>query len=148
MSESYKNIFLNTTAFIFIVLFVYTVSDKLINLQEFREFLSRLELIGFMGGVLAVLIPIFELLISLLLLVPSLRRLGMLASCVLMSLFTLYLIYMRFTAAELPCHCGGAISTLSWTQHIWLNLMLILLSALVVFINRGFSNRRTKAGAG
>lgn len=132
MIAKYKNTFIHLSAWLLIVLFLYTASDKLWNFREFKEFLGRLEYLGPYNHLLAVAIPIAEIAISLVLLMPSLRTEGLYSALLLMLGFTVYLVYMRITHTELPCHCGGAISRLSWLQHIWFNIGLILMLVLSV----------------
>lgn len=110
-----------------VLLFVYTASDKLANLESFREFLQTLEYLGGAAGLLAILIPLIEIGISIALIIPGCRARGLYIALGLMLLFTGYLIYMRMTRSQLPCHCGGAISKLTWRQHIWFNLGLMVL---------------------
>lgn len=121
-------------SYLFIILFIYTASDKLWNYTDFKEFFMTLDVIHSFGQYLAWGIPALEILISLCLLFPVSRLPGLYATFGLMSLFTMYLIYMRFTAKVLPCHCGGVISELSWTQHIWFNIALILLASAGIYL--------------
>ncbi|TCD03161.1 MauE/DoxX family redox-associated membrane protein [Pedobacter psychroterrae] len=136
MNPRFLQIMPQVTAWIFIVLFVYTASDKLVNVKDFSEFLNRLEFIGPYGSVLAWMIPVVEIGISLMLLLPSFRAAGLIVSIGLMLLFTFYLVYMRIAYTHLPCHCGGVISKLTWLQHIWFNVGLIV---LLLFSVRWFS---------
>lgn len=127
MNNKYIHLVPQLTAWLIIVLFVYTASDKLLNLKDFTEFLVRLDYIGGYGNLLAILIPVAEIGIALILLIPALRMTGLYMALGLMLAFTLYLIHMRLTRTHLPCHCGGAISKLTWLQHIWFNLGLMVL---------------------
>lgn len=58
----------------------------------------------------------------------------------LMTLFTGYILSMVLWAEKLPCHCGGAIEKLSWTQHIWFNLAFIALAAFALWISQSKTN--------
>lgn len=127
MHNKYKNLFILICTWLVIVLFVYTASDKLLNYYKFKAFLERLEYLENFSGILALAIPTAEILISVFLLFSRLRTGGLYAAFGLMICFTLYLVYMRVTRTGLPCHCGGAISKLTWLQHIWFNLGLLLM---------------------
>jgi hypothetical protein len=35
---------------------------------------------------------------------------------------------------RIPCSCGGLISSLSWTQHLFFNLFFLLANAIVLSI--------------
>lgn len=41
---------------------------------------------------------------------------------------------MKLTAEHVPCHCGGAISRLTWVQHIWFNIMFILMAQIAIYL--------------
>lgn len=136
MSDKAKNIVIDIVAYIFMALFVYTATDKLGEIPVFTKFLSRLDLIGFLGKYLAWAIPITELIIAALLIFPMTRMKGLIASGGLMVIFTIYLIYMKLTAEHLPCHCGGLISLLSWRDHIYLNIIFIFIAGIGIYLSR------------
>lgn len=139
LSEKAKEITIDAVAYVFIALFIYTATDKFWNMEVFVKFMSRLDLIHATGKYIAWLIPITEIVISIFLMVPITRKKGLIASGALMTVFTLYLIYMKIFIAVIPCHCGGVISKLSWTEHIWFNLIFILLAGISIF----FSHKNT-----
>jgi putative oxidoreductase len=113
---------------LFIFLFVYTAVSKFYSFTSFRYVLSKSPLIGSLKDDIAWAIPITELLIAGLLLLPRTKLLGLFASFVLMSTFTLYLVYMILFTADLPCSCGGIIGRLGWGTHLALNIILTFLS--------------------
>ncbi|MEJ2881405.1 MauE/DoxX family redox-associated membrane protein [Pedobacter sp. GR22-6] len=121
---------------LFILLFIYTASDKLFKIHEFIGFMGKLEFMNVAPALFAWTIPVLEIIISLLLLFPRTQFKGLLASGIIMIAFTAYLIYMKMTAEHLPCHCGGAISKLTWVQHIWFNILLILIAGLGILLYR------------
>lgn len=122
-------------AALFILLFVYTATSKLFSHQAFVVTLNRSPLIAFAGNFLSWAIPAIEILIATLLFVPRFRRTGLIASFILMTMFTIYIAYMLATSSHLPCSCGGVISKLSWPQHLWLNVLLVTLAATALFLN-------------
>lgn len=115
--------------YLFIAVFIYTATDKFINLQSFERFMVKMIFMQPAGKYVAIFIPAIEVFIALLLLFPKSRLRGLQLTLSLMLLFTGYLLYMKVAAKMLPCHCGGVISSLSWTQHIYLNLGLVMLAA-------------------
>lgn len=123
-------------AALFILVFVYTAMSKLFTLHTFTITLKNSPLIAFAGGALSWFVPAVELAISALLFFPATRKTGLMATLSLMTTFTLYIAYMLFTSAQLPCSCGGIISTLSWEQHLWINVFLTTLAAAAVFLNK------------
>lgn len=126
----------NLISALFIGLFIYTASDKLFTIAEFTEFIAKLKYLNAAPELVAFSIPTAEILVSLLLLFPQSRKTGLVASLFLMTAFTIYLIYMKITMENLPCHCGGVISRLNWTQHIWFNLLFTLMAIAGISLQR------------
>lgn len=122
-------------AAVFILLFVYTATSKLLSHQTFLINLKKSPLIGFASSFLGWTIPVTEIIIAVLLFVPRYRRTGLLFSFGLMTVFTLYIAYMLMTSSHLPCSCGGVISKLTWQQHLWLNVFLTLIAATAIYLN-------------
>jgi len=125
LSGKTREIIADLITYLFIALFIYTATDKFFGFANFEKFIIKLDLMRAIGKYVAFLIPASEVAISLVLLFPKTRKLGLYYSLGLMILFTAYLVYMKLTAETLPCHCGGVISRLSWTQHIGFNILLI-----------------------
>lgn len=121
---------------IFILLFVYTAVSKLLSYRLFVISLQKSPVIGFASGLLGWAIPLIEILISVFLFLPQLRIFGLVASFCLMLLFTIYIAYMVIASSHLPCSCGGVISRLSWSQHLWLNVFLTVLAASAVYLQK------------
>jgi hypothetical protein len=122
-------------AALFILLFVYTATSKLLSHQTFVISLHKSPLLSFASGFLAWAVPVIEIAISVLLFVPRLRRTGLVSAFGLMTLFTAYIAFMLMTSSHLPCSCGGIISKLSWQQHLWLNVFLTALAATSICLN-------------
>ena len=108
-----------------IFLFAYTAIAKFIHHDSFEAVLQNVPLIAKGAGVLSLLVPPGELGIALLLIFSQTRRMGLYAALVLLSLFTVYLVYMVLFAVHLPCSCGGGISKMSWQQHVMFNAVFI-----------------------
>jgi hypothetical protein len=98
--------------------------------------LTLIPVFGPYHAITAPLIITLELLIALLLIVPSLKAVGMHATLVLLIIFTLCLILMVMFAEVLPCSCGGISARLSWKSQIWINLFLTLLAGFGILINQ------------
>lgn len=128
LSPKSREIIMDIAVYLFIILFMYTAASKLLTIKSFASTLAKSPLIGNLNFVIAWSIPIVEIIISIVLIFPSVRKTGLRAALLLMTVFTLYLIYMVFSGSELPCHCGGVISSMTWRQHIWFNLGFITLA--------------------
>lgn len=113
-------------------LFGYTAFQKLLDYDRFRAVLSASPLIATGAGALAPALIAVELVVTLLLIFPRTRLLGLAASLVLLVLFTSYLGYMMLYSTQLPCSCGGVIASLSWQGHLLFNGALLAVTALAL----------------
>ena len=129
-----------------IFLCAYTAYAKLQDHDRFYRGLAAIAHIGDHALMLSWSVPITELLIALLLIVPRTQRLGLYLFILMMCLFTLYIASMLLWASKLPCNCGGAIEKLSWNQHLWFNLGFIALAMLAIWLkdNRNFKIKNQK----
>lgn len=125
---AYKWITVQIITTLLITLFLYTAIDKFYHHDSFENALKKSTLIGGASAFLSWMVPTTEVLISTLLFIPSTRTRGLKASLFLLSGFTIYLMYMISTSPELPCTCGGVISSLNWREHIVFNASFILLT--------------------
>lgn len=133
MRKEYRTPVFLFAVYFFIFLFLYTAADKIANQERFENVLSKSILIGPVSKYISWLVPVTEILIGIILLVPKSQKSGLLLSLLLMSIFTIYLGFMVFSGSQLPCHCGGIISRMTWTQHIWFNIACIVLAALALW---------------
>jgi uncharacterized membrane protein YphA (DoxX/SURF4 family) len=136
LSDKTKEAICDGISYLFIALFLYTAVSKLMTFESFKEVLSVSPLIGNYSRYIAWMIPIIEVLISIILLVPLTKRIGLRLSLMLMIVFTGYLIYMIYSGSQLPCNCGGVISTMSWREHIIFNFGFIILAGIALLMYR------------
>ncbi|HTM92055.1 MAG TPA: MauE/DoxX family redox-associated membrane protein [Flavisolibacter sp.] len=123
-------------AAVFILLFVYTGTSKLITHNRFLITLEQLPIVSLRSTLFSWSIPVTELMVAVLLFIPRLRLSGLKASLVLMAVFTVYVASMLISSSNLPCSCGGIINKLTWQQHLWLNVALTLLAAAAIYFNK------------
>lgn len=116
--------FIEAVASLLVVLFIYTSIIKLRNSEEFVAAMHRNPLISNFAFPLSWLVPSTELIIAGLLIIPKTRRYGLLASTLLMTVFTFYVAYMLFKGGDLPCTCGGIIQKMSWQDHLLFNMSI------------------------
>ncbi len=120
----------------FIFLFTYTATSKLAAFASFQSTLGKLPVVGSFSPVLAVLLPLSELVIVALLFFPATRRAGARASFAIILLFTTYIGWAILLDVKLPCSCGGILQSLNWRQHLLLNLFLTLLAWIMVSMQK------------
>lgn len=138
-----KLLITNIISALLLILFLYTAVTKLMDNESFRYTLSRSPLLAPVAGIIAWLLPVVELAIVVLLFIPTFQRWGLVASLILITFFTSYLAYMIAFTPNLPCSCGGVLAALSWKQHIFFNLVFILLSLTGIYLYNRNKNRRS-----
>jgi len=121
-------------AALFILLFLYTAISKISEHDTFRTILSKSPLLKLVAGLLSWLLPVTEIITSILLFLPFTRKYGLIMSLGLMSLFTVYLTHMVLFVPNLPCSCGGVLKELSWNQHLLFNLFFTALGVLALWL--------------
>ena len=140
LSEKVKEWLIFSICLICIFLFLYAAYSKIADHQRFENGLSRVALIGSAASYLAWIVPLSEIFIAVLLIIPQTYKLGLGAFVGLMAAFTVYIISMLLWATKLPCHCGGVIEQLSWTQHVWFNLAFIAIAVFALWLGRSNTN--------
>jgi hypothetical protein len=108
-----------------VFLFVYTAVSKLAALSLFESALQQHPLPRLLRMMIVYLLPPLELMVALLLAVPSTRKAGSLLAILLLGIMTIYLGYMLVRGGHLPCACGGVIAKMGWKTHFFFNLLCI-----------------------
>ena len=125
-----QNLVTDVLSAILILLFVYTAINKIADMKNFQFVLGHMKGIRSITPFIAWSIPLTELFISILLIIPSYKKAGFICSAVLLSIFTGYLFWMLLADQDLPCSCGGVLNFLTWKQHLVFNLVFIILSLI------------------
>lgn len=131
-----KTLLTDTICYLFIFLFAYTACSKAMDYASFARALARYPMIESYAETVAWLVPASEAFVSLLLVFPRTRKIGLYASLALMLVFTAYLLHMVLTMDALPCSCGGVISSMSFDQHIVFNAGFIALALTGLWLYR------------
>jgi hypothetical protein len=111
-----------------IFLFLYTALTKLYDVSRFAAAMKHNNLLYPYADVLKWLVPVTEIIIVILLCILQTRRTGILISAILLALFAGYISYMLLQDSDLPCTCGGILESMSWKQHLMLNISMAALS--------------------
>jgi hypothetical protein len=119
------------------MLFLYASVSKFLDFQRFIGEMNNQPLPNSWTPFLVWTVPSLEIAISLALIFERTRMVGLIASLVLMTLFTIYtaIILLHFFD-YVPCSCGGVIRKLSWPQHLVFNLFFVALSVLGIILQR------------
>ncbi len=135
-NSKYVFIYLEAVTAIFIILWIYTGISKLIDWRSVslqmmtNPIFKGMPKLATFGG------PVLELCLAILLVFKRTRLLGFYLSFVLMSFFTFYVSYLMIYLPTLPCSCGGVISSLNWTQHLVMNILLTIISVSAIILYR------------
>jgi hypothetical protein len=118
----------NGIILLFVGIFLYTAISKCLAFTTFTLELKESPLLKNAAGLIAWLLPPLELGVAALLLLPAWRLTGLYLSCILMCLFTGYLITLS-GYDDIPCSCGGILETMPHAAHVLLNITLISIAA-------------------
>lgn len=129
-----------------ITLFLYAAVSKLLDTEKFISELKNQPFDNWLAPFIAVGIIALEFIITGLLLSEKTRRTGLICSLSLMILFTGYIgLVLTGYFGRTPCSCGGIISKLSWTQHLFFNLFFVAISLIGIMLSRtGISISKNK----
>lgn len=123
-------------AALFILLFLYTALNKLSDMNRMELTIAKSPIIGGKAKIVVWAVPIVEIIVAALLFIPRLRYYGLMASLILMLVFTFYVAGILAFAGRLPCSCGGVISKMSWSGHLIFNIAFSLIALLGVWLHR------------
>lgn len=139
----FKNYFIEAVSLFYILLFVYAAISKVLEFENFQAQLGQSSIIGAYAGIVSYSIIIIELLVSVMLVIPSFKLRGLYSSFILMSLFTVYIFIILNFTSNIPCSCGGILEKMTWKVHLIFNIISLILAgqALLFFDKTG---RRTK----
>lgn len=137
--KGYAQIFTKVTASLFILLFVYAASSKLMDFHEFRIQLGQSPIVTAYADWVAYGIPVVELLVAGMFFLRKWILAAFYAGFALMAMFTTYIVLVLNFSDFIPCSCGGVLEQLGWTEHVVFNLVFVaiaLLSILIIERNR------------
>ena len=133
---------LNIICSVLVMLWTYAAVSKWMQFRIFVTSLFNQELPRWSIYPLSLVLPLGELLIAAALFFNEYRKKGLWASLILLSAFTVYIsaILLHFFP-RIPCSCGGVISTLTWKDHLWLNVFFLVLSFAGLATMRDHNNK-------
>lgn len=138
-----RETFITVVAYVFILLFLYTAISKLLAFSVTVFDMEGNPILKDAPLFWAIAVPASEIIVSVLLFVPKWRRIGLWGSLILMIGFTGYVGVLLVSDFKLPCTCGGIFRELSWTQHLWVNIVFTLLAMVSLLLNgRGRNGKR------
>jgi len=129
-----QTVYIEVLSAFFIFLFGYTAINKILDHNNFIALLSQSTLTARSATLIAWMLPVAELLTVVFLILPATRKLGFKMTFASMAVFTIYVTYMLLFVHDLPCSCGGVISSMTWQQHLLFNSVLTILSAIGLWL--------------
>ena len=131
-----KTFAIDIIASLFILLFLYTGLNKIIDHEKFYWALYKSPLLKITAPVLSWLVPVGEIAMTVALFIPRTRRLGLICSFITMAIFTVYVGFMLYFRSDRPCTCGGIIQQMTWHQHLYFNAGFTLLALLGLWLDK------------
>lgn len=143
--KKYNGIIIEIISVLFILLFVYAAISKLLDFENFRIELGQSPMLSAYTGLLALVVPVLEIVIAVLLGFSKTRKLGLLSSFTLMVMFSVYIYIILQYASFVPCSCGGVLENMGWEEHLIFNLFFVMLAFIAIQLsNRKRNASRTK----
>ena len=130
-----KRILVEIICLLYVLLFVYAAVSKLLDFENFQVQLGQSPLLSAYAGYLVWFIPSVEILIALLLSIPSYRKIGLLSGFGLMIMFTVYIYLILNYSSFIPCSCGGILEQMSWNEHFYFNLAFCLFAVVAFYLS-------------
>ena len=132
-----KKRFVDIVVLLLVVLFLHTAISKFLDFGGFIHDLNNQPFSNTFTPFLKWMIPLTEIAIVVTLLFERTRAIGLYASLVLMTLFTIYTaLVLLHVFAYVPCSCGGVVSYLSWPQHLIFNLFFVVITTIAIKLNK------------
>lgn len=131
-----RTLLLNGIIYFLILLFLYTGVSKVIEFSQFSKEMSSSPIFGPIAGFATWALPTMEFIISILLLIPTLRLKGLYVCLAVLVAFTIYLVLIILYDSNLSCSCGGLIQQMSPWQHLSFNISCITASLIAIQLYR------------
>lgn len=126
--------FLHLFVAFFIFFLVYTAGYKAFNIESFQFNIGRTGIFpGALIGLVSYTIIFTECLVVLSLIFK--QNLGIRLYTVLMSLFTIYILFLFYTGRYEVCGCGGILNGLGFKPHLLINLSQIIFGLITINLN-------------
>lgn len=130
-----RKIAVDIVGFLYILLLVYAALTKLMDYQKFVVQLGQSPILTQYANLLAVAVPLLELVISTLLIIPQARQAGLYGGFSLMVMFTTYIVLASRFSDYVPCSCGGVLEGMTWTQHLIFNVVFVVLGLAAIILH-------------
>lgn len=134
LTPGFKSLVVEIICLLYILLFVYAAINKLLDFENFQVQLAQSPLLSAYAGFVSWGVIIIEILVSLILVFPRYRIIGLYCSFVLMVMFSVYIYIILNYSPYIPCSCGGILEKMNWKEHLVFNLFFVLLGVITIVI--------------
>ncbi|MDR7371069.1 MauE/DoxX family redox-associated membrane protein [Flavobacterium aquidurense] len=124
-----KSLIVEIISLLYILLFIYAAISKILDFENFQVQLGQSPILSAFASWISWLVPIIEIIISLLLCIPKFRNFGLFGAFSLMIMFTAYIFIVLHFSSFVPCSCGGILEKMSWNIHLFFNVLFVFLAA-------------------
>jgi hypothetical protein len=135
LNTNIKNVIIEFTCLLYILLFVYAAMNKGLDFEKFSVQLGQSPLLSAFAGWISWTVLIVEFVIVFFLLFPKTKIKALYAGFCLMSMFTAYIFIMLYYSSFLPCSCGGILEKMSWEEHLVFNIFFVVLAAFALWLH-------------
>ncbi|GEP49842.1 hypothetical protein FNO01nite_05140 [Flavobacterium noncentrifugens] len=130
-----KRVIIQIVTLLYILLFIYAATAKLLDLENFTVQLGQSPLLSAFASWVGYAVIAAEFLIAALLIFPKTRLAGLFAAFGLMVMFTAYIYIILNYSEFVPCSCGGILEKLGWKEHLVFNIIFVILAASAVLLH-------------
>lgn len=137
---------LNIISFFLALTFSYAAISKVLDVEKFQVQLGQSTMLGFIARPLSYIVPVIEVIFSVLIFIPRTRLVTFYGLLALMTVFTSYIVVIMNYSYHIPCSCGGILNTLGWKYHLIFNLLLcaLILAGIVTLESPSLRTHETK----
>src|SRR5688572_25326102 len=91
---NFRNVFIELVSLLFVLLFVYAAVSKLLDFENFQVQIEQSPLLSAFAVWISWVVPLLEIIISVLLIIPRTQRIALYMSMSLMTMFSAYIFIM------------------------------------------------------
>lgn len=132
-----KSNFIYIVALLHIILFTYAAVSKILDFQNFQIQIGQSPLLSAFTAWVSYGVPILEIGLVLLLLIPNHRWIGLYGSFLLMVMFSAYIFIILHYSSFVPCSCGGILEKMTWNEHLIFNIVFVILAGIAIVLQSG-----------
>jgi len=121
-----KQFFIEIIIFLLVLFWVYAAVTKLLDYDTYWRQVMHYIHSAVWAKILAIVLPVVQLLIAIVLVFQQSRMIALLSSMVMLLFFTGYITYLLYFAPVTPCSCNGIFRGFNWQEHLILNIVFVL----------------------